>query len=92
MIIVSYDFTDNKIRTKFSKFLSKYGRRMQYSVFTIKNSPRVLNNIMTEVEKTYKKKFKNKDSVVLFKVCVGCSPKVKRYGYAKHDEKDVVYF
>ena len=33
MIIISYDISDNKLRTKFAKYISKFGRRMQYSVF-----------------------------------------------------------
>lgn len=46
MIIISYDIKDNKLRTKFSKFIRKFGYRMQYSVYEITNSKHMLNNIM----------------------------------------------
>ena len=42
MIIISYDIADNKLRTKFSKFIKKYGHRIQYSVFEIDNSKTIL--------------------------------------------------
>lgn len=92
MLIVSYDFTNDKRRTKFSKFLEKYGRRMQYSVFFVRNSPRALRNIVTEIDTRYKKYFEKTDSIVIFPACVGCKGKVIRYGSATHDIENVVYF
>jgi CRISPR-associated protein Cas2 len=92
MLIVSYDFKDDKTRTNFSKFLKKYGWRMQYSVFVVQNSPRVLANILAEIDIRYKKLFKKTDSIVIFSMCLGCKRKIVRYGCAKHDIEDVVYF
>lgn len=92
MLLISYDFADNKIRTKFSKYLSKYGRRIQYSVFEIKNSPRVLTNILKEIELEYSKKFKNTDSILIFYICEQCNKKIKRYGYSVNEEKEVLFF
>lgn len=92
MLIVSYDFTNDKTRAGFSKFLKKYGERLQYSVFSVHNSPRVLRNIMTEVDIRYKKLFKDTDSIVIFSTCEGCNKKIVRYGCAKHEVEDVVYF
>ena len=45
MIIVSYDISDDKLRTNFAKYLSKFGHRIQYSVFEIDNSTRILDNL-----------------------------------------------
>lgn len=92
MLFISYDFADNKIRTKFSKFLSKFGRRVQYSVFEIRNSQRMLTNILKEIELAYKKKFKNTDSILIFQLCEGCKKKTIRYGYAVNEEKEVLIF
>jgi len=92
VIILTYDFSNNKIRSHFSRFLNKYGRRFQYSVYEIRNSQRVLDNIMREIELKYKKKFTGADSIVIFQVCEGDKKKVKRYGYASNEEKDVVVF
>lgn len=63
---------------------------MQYSVFELKNSQRVLQNIVSEVECTYKKKFEGTDSVYIMQLCEGCKKKVRRYGAAANEEKVVV--
>lgn len=49
MIIVSYDISDDKLRTNFAKYLSKFGHRIQYSVFEIDNSTRILDNIISDL-------------------------------------------
>jgi len=92
MLIVSYDFENNKIRASFSKFLKKFGRRIQYSVFEIRNSRRILDNIMKEIDMEYKKKFTKSDSIVIFNMCDGCKGKIRRYGYAENEEKEVLFF
>lgn len=92
MLLVSYDFSNDKTRTQFSKFLKKFGRKLQYSVYEIRNSDRVLHNILSEVRLKYKNKFTGADSVIIISVCEGCKKKVVRYGYAKNDEKDVIIF
>ena len=88
MLIVSYDITDNKIRTQFSKFLCKFGYRLQYSVFKIRNSERVLSNIIAEINAVFAKKFIETDSVVIFSLSKQC--KFYSYGYAKNEEKDLI--
>lgn len=92
MFIVSYDFEDTKRRTKFSNLLKKYGRRLQYSVFELKNSQRILDNIQKEIDLKYKPLFTKNDSIVIIYVCEGCKRKIKRYGYAVNEEKEVLFF
>ncbi len=92
MLLISYDFASDSTRAKFSKFLKKYGRRIQYSVFEIKNSPRVLTNILKEIELVYKKKFTNSDSIIIFPICLACQKRIVRYGYSANEEKDVLIF
>lgn len=92
MIIVTYDISSDRDRTQFSKFLSKFGRKLQYSVYEIRNSSRVKRNIQEEIEHRYKKRFSSGDSIVMFDLCEGCKKKLTRYGYACNDEKDVVIF
>ena len=92
MLLVTYDFASDRTRTRFSKFLEKYGHRVQYSVFKIKNSKRILNNIKVEIEKKYSKSFKQTDSIYIFSVCEGCDKKIMKYGYAKHEDSNIVYF
>ncbi len=88
MLVVSYDISDDKLRTRFSNFLSKFGYRMQYSVFRIKNSERVLKNVVAEITGRFSKKFTETDSIIIFSLSKQC--KVYSYGYAKNEEKDLM--
>lgn len=88
MMLISYDISDDKLRTRFSKFLSKFGGRLQYSVFEIRNSERVLENISTQITCQFEKHFSQTDSVMIFDLSKQC--KIKRFGYAKNDETDLL--
>lgn len=88
MIIISYDISEDKIRTKFSKYLSKFGHRLQYSVFEIDNSERLLNVIEAEIKNRFEPQFKETDSIIIFRLSKTC--KITRYGYASHDDDDIV--
>lgn len=85
MIVVSYDISDDKLRTRFSKYLSKFGHRLQYSVFEIDNSRRIIDNIVSDLKNKFEKRFTQSDSVIIFKLSSSCE--VLRFGYAKNDEK-----
>lgn len=73
MIVVSYDISNDKKRTLFSKYLSKFGHRIQYSVFEIDNSERILSNIMTDIENKFMKMFNQEDSVYIFQMSSSCN-------------------
>jgi len=88
MLIISYDLSDNKLRNRFSKYLEKFGFRLQYSVFQIDNSDRLLKIIATEIETKFSKCFSQSDSVIIFKLSNAC--KITQYGYAKNNETDFI--
>lgn len=88
MLLISYDISNDKLRTRFSKYLSKYGYRLQYSVFEIKNSPKYLENIQMQVKEYFSKHFKQSDSVMIFQMSNTC--KITKYGYAKNDDEDLI--
>jgi len=92
MLLVTYDIANDKKRAKLAKFLTKYGNRVQYSVFRVKNSKRVLDIITSTIEKKFAKDFKPEDSVYIFSICDGCNKKVFKYGHAVYEDQDVVYF
>lgn len=54
-VIISYDIADNKLRADFNKFITKYGYRLQYSVYEITNGTRILNNMLLEMDAQFKK-------------------------------------
>jgi CRISPR-associated protein Cas2 len=88
MLLISYDISNNKIRSQFSKFLGKYGHRLQFSVFEIKNSDRILSLIQLEIENRFEKQFKESDSVIIFEISTTCN--ITRYGYASHENDDFI--
>ena len=88
MLIISYDISDNKLRTSFSKYLKKFGYRLQYSIFLIRNSDRVLSVIETEIRGKFEKKFSQLDSIMIFRLSKQC--KITRYGYALNEDSDLI--
>lgn len=91
MLLVTYDIADDKVRTRFSKFLQKFGYRIQYSVFQIKHSEKILDNIVVEIEKRYKKNFTGADSVMIFKIPEHSQTKTIKFGYAKDMDDDILF-
>lgn len=87
MIIISYDISIDKLRTKFARYLQKYGHRIQYSVFEIDNSKKILENISLGIKNNFEKRFSQEDSVIIFELSSSC--KITRYGYAKNEETDL---
>lgn len=90
MLILSYDIKDDKLRNKFYKFILSYGRRLQFSVYEINNSERILKIVESEIKNKFEKKFSQDDSVLIFRLSNNC--KIIRFGYAKNEEEDLVMF
>lgn len=88
MIILSYDIADDKLRTHFAKYITRFGHRLQYSVYEIDNSEHILQNIMLDIQNKFERKFSQKDSIIIFKLSNTCQ--IIRYGYAKNDEQDII--
>ena len=88
MILISYDIADDKLRTKFSKFLQKYGNRMQFSVYKIQNSKRMLEVIKCEIDNNFEKRFTESDSVLIIETSENC--KISKYVYLKHEESYII--
>lgn len=91
MILIAYDIANDKVRTRFSKFLAKFGHRLQYSVFQIKHSEKILNNITTEIEHRFKKEFSGADSVMIFRIPEHSETKTIKFGYAKDMDSDILF-
>lgn len=89
MLLISYDIKDDKLRTSFSKMLTKNGAvRLQYSVYEVNNTDRVLNNLRIMIDDMFAKQFDGGDSVIIFDVS---TVKLKKYGNAIHRDTDIVY-
>lgn len=88
MIIISYDISNDKKRAKFSKYIRKFGRMLQYSVYEIENSQKVLNNILADLNNKWIKQFDQTDSVYIFKMSASCE--IIKYGFAKNEDEDLL--
>jgi CRISPR-associated protein Cas2 len=89
MTIISYDIADDKLRNRFAKMLTKNGAvRLQFSVYEVNNTSRVINNIIVIIEDVFSKHFSGADSVVVFDIG---NAKIQKFGNAIHRDKDVVY-
>lgn len=88
MIIISYDISNDKKRTKFNKYICRFGHRLQYSVYEIENSERILNNIVTDLNNKWLKQFDQTDSVYIFQMSSSCS--VLKFGYAKNEDAELL--
>lgn len=90
MIILTYDIQEDHLRTEFSKFILSYGRRLQYSVYEIKNSKRILEIVQEEIRNRFEKRFNQGDSVLIFKIAA--ENQILRFGYAKNEETDLIMY
>lgn len=88
MVLISYDISNDKKRTKFSKYIQKFGSRLQFSVYEIDNSERILKNIIIDLQNRWMKSFDESDSVYIF--VFGNKSKIYKYGYAKHEDTDLL--
>jgi CRISPR-associated protein Cas2 len=90
MIILTYDISEDHLRNKFSKFILSYGRRLQYSVYEIKNSKRILELVKEEIKSRFEKQFEQEDSVLIFNIT--SKNQIIRFGYAKNEEDDLLMY
>ena len=87
VIIVAYDISNDKTRTRFSKFLQQFGVRVQFSVYEIQSSSRVLNIVKTAIKTNFKKLFEPGDSIYIFTTN---HSKTERYGSAGMIDNDLI--
>lgn len=85
LLIISYDIQNDKLRNRFHKFINQYGTRLQFSVYEIRNSNRILSIIENEINETFMPLFSEDDTVMIFRID---DNRITRYGYAKHDEEN----
>lgn len=88
MIIISYDISNDKKRAKFNKYIKKFGHMLQYSVYEIENSEKILNNIATDLNNKWLKQFDQTDSVYIFQMSSSC--KIQKYGFARNEDKELI--
>ena len=88
MVIISYDISNNRKRNRFSRYIKRFGNRLQYSVYQIENSERILDNIVQDINNIFLKVFDQTDSVYIFHLSKTC--KIDKYGYAANEDKELI--
>lgn len=62
--------------------------RLQFSVYEVNNTQRIIDNIRLNIVEKFSKLFTGADSVLIFDAP---NAKVEKFGNAIHRDKDVVY-
>lgn len=89
MIIVSYDISDTKLRSRFQKMLTRHGAiRLQFSVYEVVNTKRTIDNMKLRIN-DFIKDFDAADSVIIFEIE---KDSLIKYGNAIHRDTDIVFF
>lgn len=76
-ILIVYDISNDKRRTKLHNTLKNYGTPVQYSVFECLLDPTTETEMRQTVQKIIRPK---KDHVRFYELCANCLPKVKTTG------------
>jgi CRISPR-associated protein Cas2 len=92
MILVMYDIGNSRTRTRISKFLERYGRRLQYSIFEICQPDITIELIKKTIQIEYRPKIKNKDSILIVPIFPSLENQIIRIGAKVKKEKAYLTF
>ena len=76
-VVISYDISEDKRRTKIHKILKSYGQWMQYSVFECDLTKTQYAKLRSRLSKIIKP---NEDNIRFYFLCACCQGKVERIG------------
>ncbi len=76
-MVVSYDISEDKRRTKIHSVLKSYGQWVQYSVFECDVTPTQYAKLRSRLAKLIKP---DSDSIRFFFLCACCQGKIERIG------------
>ncbi|MGB3694456.1 MAG: CRISPR-associated endonuclease Cas2 [Spirulinaceae cyanobacterium] len=76
-VIVSYDISEDKRRTKIHKILKSYGQWVQYSIFECKLTKTQYAKLRSRLNKLIDSE---NDSIRFYFLCACCQGKIERIG------------
>jgi CRISPR-associated protein Cas2 len=85
--IVSYDITDDKRRNRIARSLLDFGTRVQYSVFECIIDEKMLDKMITRLNKI----ISDEDSVRIYALCSKCKGIIKVLGRGEITKDREVY-
>lgn len=81
-VVVSYDITDNKIRSQIGKVCESFGQRVQRSVFECALSNEQLQKLVDRLDVVRKSKsICQTDSIRLYTLCANCAGSTNVLGF-----------
>jgi CRISPR-associated protein Cas2 len=87
-IVITYDISNDKRRTKIHKILSSYGQWMQFSVFECNLTPTEYRRLRNRLNKLIQAE---EDSIRFYFLCECCQAKVERIG-GEQVRDDTIFF
>lgn len=80
--IVSYDISDDRLRSRIVKICEAYGQRVQKSVFECELNKAQIDAMTQKLEKTRKGKgYSSDDSIRIYSLCAACVEQIRVLGY-----------
>lgn len=76
-VLISYDITEDKTRTRLAKRLKDFGKRAQYSVFEAEITPAEMKNLRQTLARV---KLGPRDSIRLYVLCGTCRTNISLWG------------
>jgi CRISPR-associated protein Cas2 len=87
-VVVSYDISEDKRRTKIHNILKSYGQWMQYSVFECDLTKTQYAKLRSRLNKLIKP---HEDSIRFYFLCGCCQGKIERIG-GEEVRDDTIFF
>jgi CRISPR-associated protein Cas2 len=88
LIVISYDVSNDRRRTRLAHMLKDFGQRVQYSVFEFRLDAEALDRLRQRIEKLTDPL---EDSVRIYRLCLECEQKVEIQGLGKVTEDPDVH-
>jgi CRISPR-associated protein Cas2 len=87
-VVITYDISEDKRRTKINKVLKSYGQWMQFSVFECDLTETQYARLRSRLSKLIKPE---QDSIRFYFLCACCKDKVERIG-GEEVRDDSIFF
>jgi CRISPR-associated protein Cas2 len=88
LILVSYDISDDRRRTRLAETLKDFGQRVQYSVFECRLDPDQLGQLRRRVLREIDQE---RDNVRFYRLCATCAGEVEAHGITQVEGDPEVY-
>jgi CRISPR-associated protein Cas2 len=82
-VVISYDISDDRTRSKVANLLADYGKRVQYSVFECRLDVKTLEKLIARL----KPFAEGNDSIRMYQICDACLKKAVLLGSGELTEE-----